>query len=361
MPPQQWRVVGGGEGGGILVREGRELASPQLPERLRTGSVLLQLELVGSRLRYQKVGGTGPETGWVSLKQKERDLCVPVAGVEEILEAAAQAADGAQQGVPLLVCLYCGGMTSRQGQAHMAAFLTSAVSIAGVTDHIVLDHATEPGFEECTSWEAYLDSLVAKVSGPGLDGRPLLIFAHSHGCLAAYGLALRLGARVLKLYAVARRPPSQPLLDEVWGVATGQELDQMGDDDLLRGLLGAWRNPFLESKAFGSPISPIVGKIMHTVRKQYSSPCAPTGSLDMPAALGESLEPIVAPILAVACSRELPAGETTEKMEGWRELTVDKFDLVTVDLDHMDCMEMAAAENPMFGVVLRDMRQFCTS
>lgn len=352
-----WTVVGGSDAGGILVREGRELASPQLPERLGTGAVVQQLQLVGSRLRFRKVSGPGPESGWVSTKQKDRNLVAPCSEVDAAAAADAAtdpAAKGAEDNpTPLLVCFYSGGMTARQGRAHLAPFLVAAAKV-GLGDPVVLDHGSCLG---CGSWDAYLDQLVESVSGGTHAGRPILIFAHSHGCLAAYGLALRLGARALKLYVAARRPPSMPLLDEVWGVDCGGDLEPMADGELLQGLLSAWRNPFLQSKASVKPVSPVVSAVMQTVRQQYSSPSAPSGSADIPLALGEPPKAIAAPILAVACGRELDAGETAEKMEGWRELTTDTFRLLTVDADHMECMQQAEV-NPLFEAVLGDMRQF---
>merc|ERR1740122_486805 len=62
-----WEIVGGADKGGILVREGRELTSKQAPSRLSTGATVEELELVGERLRYRRVTGSGPDTGWVSI------------------------------------------------------------------------------------------------------------------------------------------------------------------------------------------------------------------------------------------------------------------------------------------------------
>ncbi|CAE7885358.1 unnamed protein product, partial [Symbiodinium microadriaticum] len=47
---QQWKVVGGVGKGGIIVRSSHDLQSEQLPERLATGSLVEQEELVGDRL-----------------------------------------------------------------------------------------------------------------------------------------------------------------------------------------------------------------------------------------------------------------------------------------------------------------------
>eukprot|EP00930_Biecheleria_cincta_P024857 TRINITY_DN17745_c0_g1_i1.p1 TRINITY_DN17745_c0_g1~~TRINITY_DN17745_c0_g1_i1.p1 ORF type:complete len:340 (+),score=56.85 TRINITY_DN17745_c0_g1_i1:181-1200(+) len=69
-----WKVVGGGEKGGILVRSGRDLKSPEAPDRLSTGAVVREEELVGDRLHYTLVNGAGPSSGWVSTKVAGKDL-----------------------------------------------------------------------------------------------------------------------------------------------------------------------------------------------------------------------------------------------------------------------------------------------
>lgn len=53
---------------GILVRESKDLTSPELG-RLMNGCMVEQLSLQGNRLHYQKLVGQteGPETGWVSI------------------------------------------------------------------------------------------------------------------------------------------------------------------------------------------------------------------------------------------------------------------------------------------------------
>lgn len=65
-----WRVVGGGDKGGIIVRGDRPLTSPQLDERLATGSLVKELELVGERLNFERLEGAGPASGWVSISLK---------------------------------------------------------------------------------------------------------------------------------------------------------------------------------------------------------------------------------------------------------------------------------------------------
>jgi surfactin synthase thioesterase subunit len=63
--------------GGILVRQGQDLKSTQCDERLSTGALVEELKLVGERLHYKRLTGSGPDEGWVSLKVSGKDLLVP--------------------------------------------------------------------------------------------------------------------------------------------------------------------------------------------------------------------------------------------------------------------------------------------
>lgn len=81
-----WQVTGGSDKGGILVRKGQDLKSAQCDERLSTGALVEELALVGERLNYKIISGTGPDEGWVSLKISGKDLLVKKdddAGAEE--------------------------------------------------------------------------------------------------------------------------------------------------------------------------------------------------------------------------------------------------------------------------------------
>mmetsp|Transcript_58374 Transcript_58374/g.136461 ORF Transcript_58374/g.136461 Transcript_58374/m.136461 type:complete len:427 (-) Transcript_58374:43-1323(-) len=71
-----WKVVGGVEAGGILVREGRLLSSTLLAARLETGAVVCAKQVDGVRLEYELVSGRGPTSGWVSMKARGKDLLV---------------------------------------------------------------------------------------------------------------------------------------------------------------------------------------------------------------------------------------------------------------------------------------------
>lgn len=73
-----WEVVGGADRGGILVRAGQDLASAKLPERLSTGARIRQVALEGERLRYERLEGSGPREGWVSVRISDKELLVRV-------------------------------------------------------------------------------------------------------------------------------------------------------------------------------------------------------------------------------------------------------------------------------------------
>lgn len=74
MSRQVWEVVGGERSGGIVVRSGKDTSSEQLPERLATGALLVELDSNADRLRYEKLHGSGPASGWVSTRVGEKDL-----------------------------------------------------------------------------------------------------------------------------------------------------------------------------------------------------------------------------------------------------------------------------------------------
>ncbi|CAE7455379.1 unnamed protein product [Symbiodinium natans] len=93
-----WEVVGGATSDGILVRSGASLATRQDGQRLATGAVIRQIERTQGRVRYELVRGEGPNTGWVSLCLRGKDLlarrrsvdCGEVAGTRDERDDARQ-------------------------------------------------------------------------------------------------------------------------------------------------------------------------------------------------------------------------------------------------------------------------------
>mmetsp|Transcript_81494 Transcript_81494/g.174595 ORF Transcript_81494/g.174595 Transcript_81494/m.174595 type:complete len:646 (-) Transcript_81494:95-2032(-) len=75
-----WKVIGGGKSGGIVVREGQKLATPETPEKLEQGALVEEIQLSGERLHFNLKSGKGPAAGWVSIKMKGNSLLIPYTG-----------------------------------------------------------------------------------------------------------------------------------------------------------------------------------------------------------------------------------------------------------------------------------------
>lgn len=71
---QVWEIIGGADKGGILVRQGRQLSSPEAASRLATGALVEEIELVGERLHCRLLSGSGPTEGWISVILKGKEL-----------------------------------------------------------------------------------------------------------------------------------------------------------------------------------------------------------------------------------------------------------------------------------------------
>lgn len=68
-PQSIWKVVAGKAAGGIVVSKGKGAGQEKEPERLSWGALVEQLDKQGDYLRFRRLSGTGPETGWVRAKQ----------------------------------------------------------------------------------------------------------------------------------------------------------------------------------------------------------------------------------------------------------------------------------------------------
>lgn len=110
-----WEIVGGADKGGIMVRDGVNLKSAELPERLSTGALVQELELQGDRLRFKRVTGTGPEEGWISVKITGKELAARTDKTAEPAAAASQppTAVGPKGEAPLPIALFFPGQGSQ--------------------------------------------------------------------------------------------------------------------------------------------------------------------------------------------------------------------------------------------------------
>lgn len=249
-------------------------------------------------------------------------------------------------GQPLLLCLYSAGVPVKSGHDLMKPILTAAKA-AGIEDQLVLDHHNEPPYDKCASADEYLGMLEATINEvPTRRNRPLVIVAHSHGSVAAYGLARRLAPQVRALCILARRPPTRELLNDVFGVATCPEIARMHLAELAQKLAAVYKNEVLAAATKTPDTSrwgPVFVDAIRIAQAQYSSRCSLCDAADIQASLGVDTPGTVppscvlsCPILAVASSQETEQGESESKMSEWRALTTNEaFRLERVDAAHM--------------------------
>ncbi|CAJ1377375.1 unnamed protein product [Effrenium voratum] len=89
-PSRVWQVLGGRSKGGILVRHSSETSSPAAKERLCTGSLVRELERKEQRLRFQRLTGSGPESGWVSISLQDGQALLQLLDCETAEQAEAR-------------------------------------------------------------------------------------------------------------------------------------------------------------------------------------------------------------------------------------------------------------------------------
>lgn len=140
---QVWEVVGGAASGGVLVREGQSLKSPESHARLSTGALVKQLALEGERLNYQRLSGAGPEHGWVSLKSKDRDLLVrsnkTEAQASSLLDSQCQRTSGPSQLWQVVGGTSTGGVLVRQEQSIKSPECSQRLSTGAFVKQLALE------------------------------------------------------------------------------------------------------------------------------------------------------------------------------------------------------------------------------
>eukprot|EP00438_Fugacium_kawagutii_P008997 Skav205044 [mRNA] locus=scaffold2506:165314:178399:+ [translate_table: standard] len=69
----RWRITGGADKGGIIVRQSESLKSAEMG-RVSTGAIVEEVARVGERLCYRLEEGSGPAKGWVSIRVSGKEL-----------------------------------------------------------------------------------------------------------------------------------------------------------------------------------------------------------------------------------------------------------------------------------------------
>lgn len=235
----QWEVVGGADKGGILVRQGQALKSEQCEERLSTGALIEELELVGERLHYKLVTGTGPAEGWVSLKISGKDLVTrKVAAADpaawpELLKAALAAEPSAsgnwkdagpavkpvgkkvEKAKVRLVCFNWTGNRAGAGSSHNFMKWPKMLGDACPAGTWEVCDVAYPGRggrvkdPNATSAKEIVDAVIASFKSCGSD-LPTVFFGFSFGAILAYETAVAhaaLGGKVLGLVIASAEHP----------------------------------------------------------------------------------------------------------------------------------------------------------
>lgn len=65
-----WEVIGGAVKGGIPATKGRSTGSAPESEMLTIGALVEQQEVVGERMRFERIEGAGPDAAWASTKER---------------------------------------------------------------------------------------------------------------------------------------------------------------------------------------------------------------------------------------------------------------------------------------------------
>jgi surfactin synthase thioesterase subunit len=242
-------------------------------------------------------------------------------------------------GKPVLACLFSAGVDPTQGRGLHRPFIDAALKAGAIADAasdvFYCDHYIEKKFEDCDKYEKYIERIAAPIYA---SGRPVIVVGHSHGTIAGFGLASKLGPRCRIMFAVGRRPPTIELLSECFGAKTGAEMAEKPLPSVLESLTKSWRSKFLEA-FLGKELERWPEAMKTTIantRALYASRLALCAQEDIDA-MGHASKPIAAPIVGVASMSEEPTGETAEKMESWAGLTSGGFELHRLQgVDHMD-------------------------
>ena len=232
-----WRVIGGGDKGGIIVREAAETSSSQL-QRLETKALVRELQLEGERLKYELLRGQGPSVGWVSTKLKEKELLerLDISKDKDFLDMFSRLSSispmassrwlAKYQHKPesrcRLICFFGAGMDAT-GFLHWNDFVQERYPFIEILLLVLPGH----GINRNTTLEkdakslarATADELIS-LSAPWAT---TAIFGFSAGATAGLALALELQKRqlkVLRLYCAGRAGPSirfqPPNHEEIW-------------------------------------------------------------------------------------------------------------------------------------------------
>jgi pimeloyl-ACP methyl ester carboxylesterase len=231
---------------------------------------------------------------------------------------------------PVFVAFFGIGTTLEQEREAVAPLLESVRSEAGIIDAFMCPfiHHRDP---VPATWQMFMSEAVEEIERVA-NGRPLVVFGYSAGCVAAHGIATRLPGRVRKLVALAMRPDFNTVGPEVWNCETAGDFAALEYNTVMELAVAAWfphlaalvRMPFQQWPAAASVLS--------VEMKPYATPSYPVypdASLAEYGAKGPGQ--VDAPIYAVASTGEIRGGEHPDRMARWRGMTTEHCDIDTFD------------------------------
>jgi len=154
----RWRVAGGSDKGGILVRSDRDLNSEHLATRLATGAIVEELEKDDKALRFRKVSGNGPDAGWVSIYAGGKLLMM------KLFSGIAPTQRTVRKGVvqPKVLVLHGNASGKKIMESQCAKLFSEAT---GKVNFFVLE-----AFKTCTSKEA------VETMSEYFQGKPMMMY-----------------------------------------------------------------------------------------------------------------------------------------------------------------------------------------
>mmetsp|Transcript_44214 Transcript_44214/g.102122 ORF Transcript_44214/g.102122 Transcript_44214/m.102122 type:complete len:383 (-) Transcript_44214:234-1382(-) len=355
---QKWEVVGGADKGGILIREGVDLKSTQCAERLSTGAVVEEVSLVGDRLQYKLLSGTGPAEGWASVKISGKELLVkaggsssattPAAADDKLKETILARSKVMEKEFPLyvpkygflkyplancamrVICFHNAGSTESTYTGPGTVFMKWAkeanVEVIGV-DYPGRNKVQKEEFQ--TSAGPLAQLLLEITYNKVADGVPYCVWAHSVGTWVAFEfliLARKLGLPMPRAAFLNAFPsPTLPLEKRPWPQSRHMPSDG------IKGELKNW-----DDKHFG-PQGP--GKVIF--ENDWEKTWEPMMRADFRLYdeydfVHKGSPPFAFPITVLHMDQEFY--NKKEWLEDWKEWTTGEFSLEVMEgMGHLTC------------------------
>lgn len=385
-----WEVIGGTGSGGILVRQGQDLKSPALEERLGHGAVVQQEALVGERLQFKRLTGTGPETGWVSLKMSGKDLLKQLEEAAESANGAASEAQGAVAtdaalkgkiesmaqakhkedafplyamkykilGFPLekpklrIICFHNAGSAESVFSGPGTSFI-KWIKESKKVELMALDYPGRDKLlkaEKHSSTETLAPDLLAVCHAKLSDGVPYLVWGHSVGTWVAFEflmLARKVGLPMPKAAFLNAFPaPQLPASDRPWRQNAKLDEAQMKEEIMnwdREHFSGSGKIVF-DEPAWKETWEPLM-RADFKLFDEYNFRHADAPKFDFP---------------IHSWHFSGASNEKAEMVQMWRDWTTSNFDHGVMQGGHLTCVYKPEFKNSYMDKITELMKAYCT-